>query len=74
MRNLEQLIGSLGLFCHRVGTLDSLNDALSSYGPDISRGFARVTIKERPGQQTAIGKHNIKVASFSGETNYTKMQ
>ena len=34
MRNCEQLLGSLGLFAHRVGSLDKLNDALSDYGPE----------------------------------------
>lgn len=66
MRNCEQLLGSLGLFAYRVGTLDKLNEALSEYGPENCRGFPRVTIKERKGQQTEIDRKNIKVASFSG--------
>lgn len=66
MRNCEQLLGSLGLFAHRVGTLDKLNEALDDYGPEICRGFPRVTVKERKGQQTAIERQNIRVASFSG--------
>ena len=66
MRNCEQLLGSLGLFAYRVGTLDLLNDALSDYGPENCRGYPRVTIKERKGQTTAIERQNIKVASFSG--------
>ena len=66
MRNCEQLLGSLGLFAYRVGTLDKLNEALSDYGPESCRGFPRVTVKERKGQQTAIERQNIKVASFSG--------
>ena len=68
MRNCEQLLGSLGLFTYRVGTLDKLNEALSDYGPENCRGFPRVPIKERKGQQTAIERNNIKVASFSGIT------
>ena len=66
MRNCEQLLGSLGLFAYRVGTLDNLNDALSDYGPENCRGFPRVTVKERKGQQTGIERQNIHVAPFSG--------
>ena len=66
MRNCEQLLGSLGLFAYCVGTLDKLNEALSDYGPENCRGYPRVTIKEQKGQQTAIERQNIHVASFSG--------
>lgn len=66
MRNCEQLLGSLGLFAHRVGSLEELNQALSERGPESCRGFSRVTVKQRPGQQTGIERSNIKVASFSG--------
>lgn len=62
----EQILGSLGLFACRVGSLDMLNKALSDYGPENLRAFPRVTIKERKGQQTEIDRPNIKVASFSG--------
>ena len=70
MRNCEQLLGSLGLFAYRIGSLDKLNEVLSNYGPENCRGYPRITIKERKGQQTAIEKHNIQVASFSGTHNY----
>lgn len=66
MRNCEQLLGSLGLFAHRVGSLDELNQALSDHGPESCKGFPRITIKQKPGQQTAVERNNIKVASFSG--------
>ena len=69
MRNCEQLLGSLGLFAYRVGSLDQLNEALSDFGPESCRRFPRVTIKERKGQQTAIDRQNIQVASFSGTVN-----
>jgi len=69
MRNCEQLLGSLGLFAYRIGSLERLNEVLSNYGPENCRGFPRITIKERKGQQTAIEKHNIQVASFSGSHN-----
>ena len=67
MRNCEQLLGSLGSFAHRIGSLDEFKEALSDHGPESCKGFPRVTIKEKPGQQTAaIERNNIKVASFSG--------
>ena len=65
MRNCEQLLGSLGLFAYRIGSLDLLNEALADYGPENCRGFPRVTVKERKGQQTEIDRRNINVASFS---------
>ena len=64
MRNCEQLLGSLGLFAYRIGSLDKLNEVLSNYGPENCRGFPRVTIKERKGQQTEIMRQNIQVAFF----------
>ena len=66
MRNCEQLLGSLGLFAYRIGSLDKLNEDLNNYGPENCRGFPRVTIKEQKGQQTEIMRQNIQVASFSG--------
>ncbi|XP_068743164.1 uncharacterized protein [Montipora capricornis] len=65
MRNCEQLLGSLGLFAHRIGSLDELNEALSDHGPESCKGFPRITIKEKPGQHTAIERNTIEVASFS---------
>jgi len=32
MQNCEQLLGSLGLFAHRVGSLNELTQALSDHG------------------------------------------
>lgn len=66
MRNCEQLLGSLGLFAYRVGSLDELNQALSDHGPESCKGFPRVTVKLKPGQETDVERKNIKVASFSG--------
>lgn len=74
MRNCEQLLGSLGLFAYRVGSLDNLNKILSGYGPENCHGFPRVTVKERKGQQTEITRQNIQVASFSGSTERTVLQ
>lgn len=66
MRNCEQFLVSLGLFAYRVGSLEKLNEALSNYGPENCRGFPRITVKERKGEQTVLDKQNIHVASFSG--------
>lgn len=73
MRNLEQILGSVGLFAHRIGSLKELNSAISNYGPEVTRNFSRITVKERPGQQTAIEKQNIKVASFSGKFSFRQL-
>ena len=64
MRNCEQLLGSVGSFAHRIGSLDELNQALSEHGPESCKGFPRATIKEKPGQQTAIEKNNISCIIF----------
>lgn len=69
MRNTEQLLGSLGLFAYRCGTLEDCNKVLSQYGPENSRGHDRISVKLRQGQQTAVNKNNISVASFSGKYN-----
>ena len=39
---------------------------LSDHGPESCKGFPCVIVKEKPRQQTAIERNNIKVASFSG--------
>lgn len=71
MRNTEQLIGSLGYFAHNIGSLDELNSALASYGPEVSQTFKRVKVKSKPGQPTETTRNNIKVASFTGlETTF----
>lgn len=57
MRNTEQLLGSLGLFAYRIGTLKALN----------TRCYDRIHVKLRTGQQTAVIKSNIHVSSMSGE-------
>ena len=67
MRNLEQILGSVGLFAFRVGSLVDLNAVLADYGPEAKRGYSRITIQEKPGQQTAIERKNVKVTSFSGK-------
>ena len=67
MRNTEQLLGSLGLFSYRCNALEECNEAISHYGPELSRGYDRIKVKLRKGQQTAVTKNNISVASFSGK-------
>lgn len=67
MRNTEQLIGSLGLFSYRVGSLPLLNNVLAEFGPEVCKDFQRVKIKTKPGQQTSIEKQNVKVRSFTGK-------
>lgn len=69
MRNTEQLLGSLGLFSYRCNALNECNEAISHYGPEMSRGYDRIKVKLRKGQQTAVTKNNITVASFSGKQN-----
>jgi len=66
MRNTEQLLGSLGLFAYRCNSLTECNKAIGQCGPEMSRGKERITVKLRKGQQTAVDKNNISVASFSG--------
>ena len=67
MRNLEQILGSVGLFAFRVGSLDDLNAVLANYGPEAKRDSSIITIQEKPGQQTSIERKNAKVTSFSGK-------
>ena len=65
MRNTEQLLKSIGLLAHKIGSLQECNEELSQYGPSNFKGD-RITVKLKQGQQTAAGRHNISVASFSG--------
>lgn len=67
MRNTEQLLGSLGLFAYRIGTLKACNEALVMYGPENTRCYERIQVKLRTGQQTAVIKSNIHVSSMSGK-------
>ena len=66
MQNTKQLLGSLLLLAYRCNALDECNKALSQYGPELPRGYNKITVKLRQGQQTAVNKNNISVASFSG--------
>lgn len=67
MRNREQLLGSLGLFAHRIGTLKTCNETVSVYCPENTRCFDHIRAKFCTGQQTAVTQSNIRVSSMSGE-------
>ena len=68
LRNTEQLLSSLGLYSYNIGALKQCNKILSAYGPETTGD--RITVKLKEGQQSAVTKHNIKVASFSGKKMY----
>ena len=67
MRNTEQLLRSLGLFSHRIGALDELNDELKKYGPETFTS-QRISVKSKQGQDSsmAMDRNNVTLASFSG--------
>lgn len=65
MRNTEQLLGSIGLFAYKTSCLDDLNKVLKLYGPESFKE-TRIKVKLKPGQETAVEKGNIQVATFSG--------
>ena len=65
MRNTEQLLKSVGLLAHEIGSLNECNDNLRKYGAENFKGD-RITVKLRTGQQTAASRNNISIASFSG--------
>ena len=70
IRNTEQFLGSLGLFAFKIGSLESLNKALSKLGPNaMKKDFIR--LKEGRNTNIAVNKALIKVASLSGPTERT---
>lgn len=74
LRNMEQLLGSLGLFCTKIGSLPECNAALKEYGPQTMKKD-RIQLSMKPGQETMVEKHNVKVKSFSGKQlcyNFTR--
>ena len=64
MRNTEQLLKSVGLLAYEIGSLKQCNEELSKFGPENFHS-GRITLKLKPGQQTAPGRNNISVSSFS---------
>lgn len=66
MRNMENLLASLGLMCHQIDSLKECNNVLSRFGPQNFK-MDRIKVKTKPGQESCIKRHNIQVASFSGK-------
>ena len=48
MRNTEQLLKSVGLLAHEIGSLAECNENLRKYGPENFKGD-RITVKLRTG-------------------------
>ena len=69
MRNTEQLLKSVGLLAYEIGSLKQCNEELSKFGPENFHSD-RITVKLKPGQQTAPGRNNVSVSSFSGNYYY----
>ena len=66
MRNTEQLMKSVGLLAYEIGSLQECNEELSKYGPENFKAD-RITVKLKPGQQTAPNRNNISFSSCSGD-------
>ncbi|CAB4001503.1 Hypothetical predicted protein, partial [Paramuricea clavata] len=72
MRNTEQLLGSIGLFAYKIGSLENLNDILRELGPAaMKKDFVR--LRERRNTNLAVNKNHIKVASLSGRVLEMKL-
>lgn len=56
------------MFAHDFGNLKDCNAVLSVYGPDSMKKRERIVVKTKPGQESAIERHNIQLVSFSGLT------
>ena len=56
IRNTEQLLKSICLLAHKIGSLQECNEELSQYGPSNFKGD-RITVKLKQGKQTAAGRH-----------------
>ncbi|KAK3729744.1 hypothetical protein QZH41_011207, partial [Actinostola sp. cb2023] len=67
MRNTEQLLKNVGLWAYNVGSLKECNEKLAEYGPE-NITYSRISVITKPGQHTAVERHNISVCSFSGST------
>lgn len=66
LRNTEQLLSSLGMFAYECGSFKDCNAVSAEYGPDSMKERDRIVVKTKPGQESAIERHNIQVVSFSG--------
>lgn len=54
------------MFAHDFGNLKDCNAVLSVYGPDSMKKRERIVVNTKPGQESAIERHNIQLVSFSG--------
>ena len=68
MRNTEQLLRSVGLFAYKIGSLKQCNEKLAKYGPENIK-MDRISVKLKPGQETAVSRQNISICSFSGKND-----
>ncbi|KAL9977267.1 hypothetical protein ACROYT_G014653 [Oculina patagonica] len=55
-RYSEQLLKSIGLLANQIASLNECNSKLSEYGPSNFKGD-RITVKPKPGQETAPGRN-----------------
>ena len=53
MHNTEQMLKSVGLIAHQIGSCQGCNEELSNFGPSNFKGD-RISAKLRQGQQTAL--------------------
>ena len=66
IRNTEQILGSIGLFAYKIGSLEQLNKKLAEHGPKtMKKNF--IKLKEGRNLNMAVNKSHIKVVSLSGE-------
>jgi len=66
LRNMEQLLAQLGLLANGCGSLKQCNEILAEYGPE-TMVKDRIVVKMKENQDFDVGKHNIKIRSFSGK-------
>ena len=60
MRNTDQLLGSLGLFAYKIGSLENFNKVLRELGPAaMKKDFKR--LRERRNMDLAVNKNHITV-------------
>ena len=51
------------MFAHDFGNLKDCNAVLSVYGPDSMKKRERIVVNTKPGQESAIERHNIQLVS-----------
>ena len=65
---MEQLLASLGLFAHEIGSLKECNKILAKLGPESMKDKDRIAVVKKPNQETRVEKHNVQVKSFNGKS------